>query len=291
MLLRGTSRPDNGEGPTVGKRARNRRRQLRTQPWDGIDGRNPMTFAPESLEPLVTSALEHIVAVGFSSDGRPSLAGCWVMGEQMIAQAGESGAVPPWVGEAHPLVLAYVGAIGDPTVLSLPLEGLTAATDGWAEALDAAGTNDRLRAFMDAVDRLARHDNPHGHALNYALAVELAGRPLTLEPLARRLLPTAAVAATAESADAAYPPGPRRIPTASGTHVNLSGKDGELMAAALRDAFGEGARLGLGADASLGDIMQAQGTAQTRPRPRCSRCSTRSMRLPHTPGWPPTGSC
>lgn len=243
----------------MGKRARNRRRASRAQPWEGIDGRNPLTLAPGSLAPLVTSALEHIVAIGFSSDGRPSLAGCWVMGEQMIAEAGESGAVPPWVGEAHPLVLAYVGAIGDPTVLSLPLEGLTAATDGWAEALDAVGTNDRLRAFTDAVDRLARHDNPHGHALNHALAVELADRPLTLEPLARRLLPTAAVAATAESADAAYPPGPRRIPTASGTHVNLSGKTGELMAAALRDAFDEGTRLGLGADASLGEIMQAQG--------------------------------
>lgn len=117
------------------------------------------------------------------------------MGEQLIAEAVDAGAAPDWANQAHPLVVAYLGATADPQVLSLPLEALTAAADGWAEALDTAGANDRLRALTDAVDRLARHDNPHGHALNQALAVELASRTLTLEPLARRLLPSAAVAA------------------------------------------------------------------------------------------------
>jgi hypothetical protein len=90
----------------VGKRARNRRRERRARPWEGIDGRNSLTLAPESLKPLVSGALEHIVAVGFSPDGRPSLAGCWVMGEQMIAEAVEAGTAPGWINEAHPLVVA-----------------------------------------------------------------------------------------------------------------------------------------------------------------------------------------
>jgi len=230
----------------VGKRARSRYRQRRAQPWDGIRGRNPLTLAPGALAPLVPRAVEHVVAVGFSDDGRPSLAGCWVIGEQLVAEAADAGTAPDWVGRAHPLVVAYLGATADPQVLSLPLEALTAAADGWAEALDAAGANDRLRAFTDAVDRLARHDNPHGHPLNQALAVELAGRPLALEPLARRLLPGAAVAAQPAEADAAYPPGPRRTPTVSATRLSLSGEAGEVVADALRQAFDEADRLGLG---------------------------------------------
>jgi hypothetical protein len=206
--------------------------------------------------------MERIVAVGFSDDSRPSLAGCWVMGEQMIAEAVDAGTAPEWAGEAHPLVVAYLGAAADRKVMWLPLEALTAAADGWAEALDAAGANDRLRAFTDAVDRLGRHDNPHGHALNQALAVELAGRPLSLEPLARRLLPSAAVSADPAAADAAYPPGPRRTTTASATRLSLSGEGGEVVAHALRQAFDEASRLGLRPDASLGDILQAQGIDQ-----------------------------
>ena len=203
--------------------------------------------------------MEHIAAVGFSDDGGPSLAGCWLLGAQLIAAAVDAGDAPEWVDEAHPLVVAYVGATGDPQVLSLPLEAVTAAADGWAEALDAAGANDRLRAFTDAVDWLIRHDNPHGHALNQALAVELAGRPLTLEPLARRLLPPAALAADPGAADAAYPPGLRRTTTARSTRISLAGEEGEAVVDALRQAFHDAARLGLGPDASLGDIMQAQG--------------------------------
>jgi len=242
----------------VGKRARNRRREQRARPWEGIGGRNPLTLAPESLEPLVPRAVEHIIAVGFSDDGRPSLASCWAMGEQMIAKAVESGTAPEWVDEAPPLVVAYLGATADPQAMSLPLGSLIAAADGWVEALDAAGTNDRLRAFTDAVDRLVRHDNPHGHPINHALAVELAGRPLSLEPLARRLLPADAVSADS-TADAAYPPGPRRTTTASATRLSLSGEGGQVVSDALRQAFAQAAELGLGPDASLGDIMQAQG--------------------------------
>lgn len=181
------------------------------------------------------------------------------MGEQLLAEAAQAGNPPGWVGEAHPLVVAYLGATADPHVLSLPLEALRAAADGWAEALDAAGANDRLRAFTDAADRLARHDNPHGHALDQALAVELADRPLTLEPLARRLLPSAAVAADRGRADAAYPPGPRRTPTTSATRLSLAGEGGGVVAEALRQAFDQAAELALGPDASLGDILQAQG--------------------------------
>lgn len=243
----------------MGKRARNRRRARRAQPWEGIDGRNPLTLAPEAFDSHVPQAYEHIVAVGFSDDGRPSLAGCWVMGERLIAAAVDAEVAPGWVGEAHPLVVAYLGATADPQVASLPLKALTAAADAWAEALDAAGANDRLRAFTDAADRLARHDNPHGHALNQALAVELAGRPLTLEPLARRLLPAAVVATDPGAADAAYPPGPRRTTTTSSTRISLSGEEGETVVDALRRAFHDAARLGLGPDASLGDIMQSQG--------------------------------
>ena len=162
----------------MGKRARNRRRAQRAQPWEGIDGRNPLTLAPEALEPLVPRAREHIAAVGFSNDGRPSLAGRWVLGEQLLAAAVDAGTAPGWEGQAHPLVVAYLGATGDPQVLSLPREAVTAHADAWAEALDAAGANDRLRAFTDAVDRLTRHDNPHGHPLNQALAVELVSCPL-----------------------------------------------------------------------------------------------------------------
>ena len=181
------------------------------------------------------------------------------MGQQMMAEAVDAGTAPEWTGVAHALVVAYVGATADPQILSLPMEALTAAADAWAEALDAAGANDRLRAFTDAVDRLGRHDNFHGHAFNQALAVELASRPLCIEPLARRLLPAAAVAADSGSPDAAYLPGPRRTTTTSATRLSLSGEEGNIVASVLRQAFDDAAQLGLGPDASLGDLMQAQG--------------------------------
>lgn len=242
----------------MGKRAPNRRERPAGR-WKGIDGRNPLTLAPESLELLVPQAAAHIAVEGVDDDGRPSLAGCWMIGEHMIDEATNAGQPPDWTDDAHPLVVTYLGATADPQLLSLPLAALTAAADGWAEALDAAGANDRLRAFTDAVDRLVRHDNPHGHPLNQALLVELAGRPLALEPLARRLLPAAAVAAEPADADAAYPPGPRRTATASAVRLTLPGEDGQAIAEALRQAFDQAAELGLTPDASLGQIMAAQG--------------------------------
>ena len=114
----------------MGKRARNRRRAQRAQPWEGIDGRNPLTLVPEALEPLVPRAREHIAAVGFSDDGRPSLAGCWVLGEQLLAAAVDAGTAPGWEGQAHPLVVAYLGATGDPQALSLPLEAVGVSASG-----------------------------------------------------------------------------------------------------------------------------------------------------------------
>jgi hypothetical protein len=246
-----------------------------------------LSVAPEVFGSLAEQAAAYVARVGYAEDGRPSLATCWLLGQAILA---ESVGAEQELPEVHPIGVAYLGARGDESLLALPGGALDAAGDRWFEALDAAGANDRIRAFTDAVARVDRQDNPQEHPGDHALVVELAGRPLALEPLPKRLLPAVLLQTDLSSPDDAYLGGPRRIPTSRGTSHRMS----EAGAAELAEAFGRTWEdvtedHGLAHDATLGDILEASGSRKPMCNVTRSRCSSGSNPPTPTPISPRTG--
>lgn len=242
----------------MGKGSRNRD-QRRRQAWPGLDGRNPLTLGADRLEELVPVAFDHIMEAG-TSEGRLSLAACWAMGVLAVNELDDD-ADAPWADDPTPVGLALVGAAGAAPPAGLSVEDLDTTADAWFSRLDAAGANDRIRAFGDAWDRLVRHDNPHGHPLHLAFALSLADEPLALEPLADRLLPAMLLAddSVAESEGAYLPGRTRRVPGSRAARVQLSDETADLLGPSLTDLAGQADAAGLPADATLGEVLEAQG--------------------------------
>lgn len=242
----------------MGKGARNRQRRDDEQPqWPGLDGRNPLTLTPERLEGLLPAAFDRIMSAG-TSNGRLSLAACWSLGVLAINELADDD-VALWADDPSPPGLALVGAAGTLPPPDMPGRDLEDTADAWFQQLDAAGANDRLRAFVDTWDDLARHDNPHGHPLHLAFALALADQPLALEPLPDRLMP-AQLLQTDMDADSAYLPGQaRRIPGATGTTLQLGPEAADQLGPIKERMQQAAADLGLPPDATLGEIHEAAG--------------------------------
>lgn len=242
----------------MGKAARNRRRRLeQQQAWPGLDGRHPLTLPAARFEALVGPAFDHIMTAG-TSQARLSLAACWALGVLTVNELDDDDPDASWAEDPSPAGLAFVGAVGSgpPGGTSVMLD---AAADRWFHQLDAAGANDRIRAFSDTWDRVARHDNPHGHYEHFAFALALADEPLALEPLAARLMPHELLDADID-ADSSYLPGAsRRTPSAGSAQLQL-GDDAATELRPMFDRLGDAAdRAGLPADATIGDILEASG--------------------------------
>lgn len=226
--------------------------------WRGLNGVHPLDLSPSALDALLPIARERISASG-TTEGRLSLAACFISGLEVLRAADSR--TRQRFSPSEAVLTAVVGALGhNPT---RDVDALTALANAWFNALDAAGANDRIRAFSDAVDRIERHDNPQGLATSDALIVELADRPLALEPLPRRLMPGEVLSdpEAIADADAAYPQDrSRRVPLADETRHKIAGPGSEELAEALQDAFERGRELGLdGPEVTLGDIMAATG--------------------------------
>lgn len=240
-----------GKGPRSG-----RRHEGGDDGWPGLDGRNALMLTSERFEALVPTAFEHIMSAG-TDGGRRSLAACWALGV-LAANDLDGAAEGRWSEHPSPAGLALVGAAGPPPV-GVSSADLDATADAWFAQLDAAGANDRIRAFADTWDRLARHDNPHGHPLHLVFAIALADDALALEPLPDRLMPQHLLDADLDADDAYLPGASRRIPGARSERVKLSSDASDALRPGLEDLGRQAEELGMPADATLGEILQAAG--------------------------------
>lgn len=241
----------------MGKGARNRKARKEAS-WPGLGGRNPLTLPADRFEALVGRAAEQVVREGIDGS-RLSLAACWLTGNQLLGEVAEQRSAP-WVDELSPAGVALLGGLGELPPGGGTLESFEGLADRWFAQLDAAGTNDRIRAFTDGWEQLARHDNPHGYSLDAAFLLLLADTPLALEALPQRLMPGVLLGADPDlDAGHAYLGASRRIPGATGTTLHL----GERAASALGPVFerlaASGRELGLGPDASFGEVLEASG--------------------------------